>query len=70
MNTIPLGAHRSAVPIRCNDDFARAHIMVSSPALPGLGNVVWMYVQNVIAIDHQSFRIIIGERLMIVRGGI
>lgn len=51
-------------------DFAPAYIMISSPAFPGLGDLVWMYVQDIIAIDHQSFRIIIREKLVFVLGGI
>ena len=54
----------------CYDHLAHAHIMVSSPALPSLGDIVWVYVQNVIAIDHQSFGIIIRERLELVLTGI
>lgn len=49
-----------------DDDFASAHIMVSSPALPGFSDVVWVYFQNVIPIDHQSFGIVIRERLIII----
>ena len=56
--------------INCYDDLAPAHIMVSSPALPSLDDTVWVYVQNVIAIDHQSFGIIIRERLVLVLSGI
>ena len=51
-------------------DLAPAHIMVSSPAFPGISDVVRVYVQNIIAIDHQSFGILIRERLIIVLGGI
>ena len=63
---ILLRIHVSAMQIHCYDQFAPAHIMVSSPALPGLCDIVWMYLQNVIAIDHQSFGIIIRERLVLV----
>ena len=47
-----------------------SHIMVSSPALPSLSDILWVYLQNVIAIDHQSFGIIIRKSLVLVLSGI
>ena len=41
------------------DGFASAHVMISSPALPGFSDVVWVYVQDVIANGHQGFGSII-----------
>ena len=49
----------SAVESKCDGVFAPAHIMISSPALPCLDDVVWVYIKNIITNDHQSFRIII-----------
>ena len=60
----------SAMRIHSYEQTAPAHIMVSSPALPSLCDIVWVYLQDVIAIDHQSFGIIIRERLVLVLSGI
>ena len=68
VNTILLNIRVSVTQTKYGDDLAPAHIMVSSPALPCLGDVVWVYVQNVIAIDHQCFGILIRERLVIFLG--
>lgn len=68
MNTIFLNVQVLVAQTKCDGDLAPAHIMVSSPALPGLSDVVWVYDQKFIAIEHQSFSILIRERMVIVLG--
>ena len=70
VTAILLDIQVSAMRIHYYDQFAPAHIIVSSPALPSLCDIVWMYLQNVMAIDHQSFGIVIRERLVLVLSSI
>ena len=43
MNTILLYFHVLAVQVQCGDGFASAHIEISSPALPGVRDIVWVF---------------------------